>query len=148
MHLFTRPVGRSVGLAGHFLILLFSPSLLPCHPFGLLGRPPRILDSTFSLTPSHPQTRRTRFFSWFLNQTEITRAKLSPDTRTSANSRKSLNRNAPNRITFIPSLPLPPPVRPNHRLGNKVSTSRRGEEKERERHREIGETGKGGRDRS
>lgn len=69
------------------------------------------------LVPLYHQTRRTRFFRRFLNQTEITRAKLSPDTRIHANSRKSLNRNAPNRITFIPqSL---------RRLGNKVPSSHR-----------------------
>lgn len=70
MHPFTgRPVGR-----GHFLILSPSPAPSPSA-----STPPRILDS--SVPSLHPSNTSNTFFLRFLNQTEITRAKLSPDTR-------------------------------------------------------------------
>lgn len=53
------------------------------------------------LIPLYPQTRRTRFFSGSLIKRKLP-ARSCHRILAFANSRKSLNRNAPNRITYIP----------------------------------------------
>lgn len=59
------------------------------------------------LVPLYPQTRRTRFFSGSLIKRKLP-ARSCHRILVFANSRKSLNRNAPNRITYIPQLSVAP----------------------------------------
>lgn len=68
------------------------------------------------LVPLYHQTCRTRFFRRFLNQTEITRAKLSPDTRIHEFEKKFKSECAKSNHVHPPAL---------RRLGNKVPTSHR-----------------------
>lgn len=93
--------------------------------------PPNASASTANigfLIPHYPQTRRTRFFSGSLIKRKLP-ARSCHRILAFANSRKSLNRNAPNRITYIPR----PSVAPETKCRLAIGTARKQREVWKER---------------